>query len=540
MSLWSFAVGRWQFTLVLFTLLGATGLTALNAIPRAEDPSLTFPGSLIVVAYPGADPVDIERLVVEPIEDALQGLDNIEKIASTSSDGVATIQVEFNFGVDPDRKYDEVIREVNRLRPALPPDLLDLKIQQFKPSLTNMVQMALLSDTAEWRELREIAEDLQDTIEAVPGIRIAEVWALPEPEVRVAVDLARLASAQVSLGQLIDAIRGQSTVIPGGAVDLGARRFNLKTSGGYESLEQVRKTVVAARDGRVVRVGDLATVSWSTAEERYLGRFSGSRAVFVTANMKDKENVFVVRDGVYAKLDAFERLLPEGVRLERGFDQSRNVERRLSQLQFDFALAISLVALTLLPLGLRAAGIVMMSIPLSLAMGMAFLYFTGFTLNQLSIAGFVVALGLLVDDSIVVVENISRHIREGTPRRQAAVAATSQIWLAVLGCTATLILAFLPLLFLPEESGEFVRSLPAAVIYTVIASLFVSLTIIPFLASRLLRGEPRPLPQQPWLARLVLFGRRLLDGSDRISDRTLDRVMAPIHAVYGPALRTAR
>ncbi|MFZ8983127.1 MAG: efflux RND transporter permease subunit [Steroidobacteraceae bacterium] len=539
MSLWSFAVGRWQFTLVLFTLLGATGLTALNAIPRAEDPSLTFPGSLIVVAYPGADPVDIERLVVEPIEDALQGLDNIEKIASTSSDGVATIQVEFNFGVDPDRKYDEVIREVNRLRPALPPDLLDLKIQQFKPSLTNMVQMALLSDTAEWRELREIAEDLQDTIEAVPGIRIAEVWALPEPEVRVAVDLARLASAQVSLGQLIDAIRGQSTVIPGGAVDLGARRFNLKTSGGYESLEQVRKTVVAARDGRVVRVGDLAPVSWSTAAARYLGRFSGSRAVFVTANMKDKENVFVVRDGVYAKLDAFERLLPEGVRLERGFDQSRNVERRLSQLQFDFALAISLVALTLLPLGLRAAGIVMMSIPLSLAMGMAFLYFTGFTLNQLSIAGFVVALGLLVDDSIVVVENISRHIREGTPRRQAAVAATSQIWLAVLGCTATLILAFLPLLFLPEESGEFVRSLPAAVIYTVIASLFVSLTIIPFLASRLLRGEPRPLPQQPWLARLVLFGRRLLDGSDRISDRTLDRVMATIHAVYGPALRTA-
>jgi multidrug efflux pump subunit AcrB len=186
------------------------------------------------------------------------------------------------------------------------------------------------------------------------------------------------------------------------------------------------------------------------------------------------------------------------------------VGHRLSRLQFDFSIAIALVLLTLLPLGLRAAGIVMISIPLSLAIGLSALYFTGFSLNQLSIAGFVVALGLLVDDSIVVVENIARHVREGMPRRQAAVRATDQIWLAVLGCTATLLLAFLPLLFLPEASGEFVRSLPAAVLYTILASLFVALTIIPFLASRLLRGEPRPLPRQPWLGRLVLLGRGLL------------------------------
>ncbi len=249
-----------------------------------------------------------------------------------------------------------------------------------------------------------------------------------------------------------------------------------------------------------MRLRDLAEVGWSSEEERYLGRFNGKRAVFVTASMKDNLNVFDVRNAIYERLPQFESGLPAHIRLERGFDQSQNVDRRLSRLQFDFTIAIALVALTLLPLGLRAAGIVMISIPLSLAIGLAALYLAGFSLNQLSIAGFVVALGLLVDDSIVVVENIARNVRQGMPRREAAIAATDQIWLAVLGCTVTLLLAFVPLLFLPEGAGDFMRSLPAAVLFTILASFFVALSIIPFLASRLLRGGA-PRSAAPALAR---------------------------------------
>ena len=539
MSLWAFAVKRWQFTLVVFTLLIATGITALNLIPRAEDPSLTFPGSFLVITYPGAGPEDIEQLVVDPIEDALNELDEIKKIESSAMDGLATVQIEFTWGVDADRKYDEVLREINRLRPSLPADILDIDVRQFKPSLVNIVQLALVSEQADWRQLQALAEDLEEAIETAPGVRRADSWAYPRPEVRVAVDLERLSGAGVTLGQVMNAIQSENASIPGGAVDVGLRRYNLKTSGRYQSLDEIADTVISARGGRPVRVRDIAQVSWSAEEERYLGRYNGKRAAFVTANMKDDQNVFTVRDAIYERLDEFERTLPEGVRLERGFDQSRNVDHRLSRLEFDFSIAICLVLLTLLPLGLRAAGIVMISIPLSLAIGLSALYFTGFSLNQLSIAGFVVALGLLVDDSIVVVENIARHVREGMPRRQAAIRATDQIWLAVLGCTATLLLAFLPLLFLPEGSGEFVRSLPAAVLYTILASLFVALTIIPFLGSRLLRGEPRPLPRQPWLGRLVLAGRGLIERSDALADRVLAVVMRGIHGFYSPALRKA-
>ncbi len=537
MSLWSFSVRRWQFTLVVFALLIATGLWALSAIPRAEDPSLKFPGSLVVVQYPGADPEDVERLVVDPIEDALSELEEIKRLNSTALDGLALIEIEFIYGSDPDRKYDEVVREINVVRPSLPEDVFSVEIRQFTPGTVNIVQLALVSETADWRELAKHAENLEELIETAPGVRRAETWAYPEPEVRVAIDLERLASARVTLGQVIAAVQGENESIPGGAVDVGLRRYNLKTSGPYASLEEIGDTVVAARGEGVVRLRDLAEIGWSAEEERYTGRFNGERAVFVTASMKDNLNVFDVRDAIYARLPQFEDSLPAHIRLERGFDQSQNVDRRLSRLQLDFAIAITLVVLTLLLLGLRAAGIVMVSIPLSLAIGLAALYLTGFSLNQLSIAGFVVALGLLVDDSIVVVENIARHVRQGMSRREAAIAATDQIWLAVLGCTVTLLLAFAPLLFLPEGAGDFVRSLPAAVLFTILASFFVALSIIPFLASRLLRGgEPRT-PRQPWLAGPWARLRAIVDASDAVADRLLAALMRAIHRFYGPALR---
>jgi multidrug efflux pump subunit AcrB len=517
----------------MFALLIALGLASFSNIARSEDPSFPFPAADISVVWPGANPADMERLIVKPIEDAVNTLENVKKIQSSAFDGLAVVHTEFYYGGDPEKKQDEVIREFNRIRSSLPPDITQVDIRKDSPGLVSIVQMALVSNTASWRELKEKAENLKDMFESVPGVRTAETWAFPNPEVRVAIDLQRLARVGVNLDQVIRTIQGQNQNVPGGSVDVGLRRYNLRTSGSYTSLDQIADTVVGAGGGREVKVRDIADVSWQTEEQTYTGRFNGKRAVFVTANQKDNTNIFKVRDGIYARLAEFERTLPADIKLERGFDQSKNVSNRLGQLGEDFAIAIALVLLTLLPLGLRAAGVVMISIPLSLAIGVALLYVSGFGLNQLSIAGFVLALGLLVDDSIVVVENIARYVRKGYGRMEAAIAATDQIYLAVLGCTATLVLAFLPLLFLPEGAGEFIRSLPAAILFTVLASLFVALTIIPFLASRMLRdNSPRAAASAGKLGRLI--GR-----FDLLADKLLQRVMQIIHNVYGPALRWA-
>ncbi len=526
MRIWAFAVRQWQFTLVMFGLLVAVGLNSYLNMPRAEDPAFAFPAVTITIAYPGADPGEMERLVVDPIEDAINELDDVKKIISSAYDGLALVHVEFNYVGDPEKKQDDVIREFNRLRPQLPADLAYIDLRRANPARANILQAALVSDTASWRELEKRARELKDRLERVPGIRQAETWAYPNPEVRIAVDLERLGRTGVTLQQLALAVQGENASIPGGAVDAGLRRYDLKTTGAYKTLQEVADTVVGANHGRVARLRDVATVSWSTEEHRYLGRYNGHRAVFITASQKDNQNIFKVREGVEQAFADYARGLPKDIQLAPGFDQSRNVDRRLTRLGQDFAIAIALVLITLLPLGMRAAGVVMLSIPLSLAMGLSALYFSGFSLNQLSIAGFILALGLLVDDSIVVVENIARFIRMGHSRREAAILATDQIALAVLGCTAALLFAFLPLLFLPGGSGAFIRSLPAAVMMTVISSMIVAYTIIPFLSSRLLRNPGTE--GQGRLARI-----------DALADRLLQRTMRTIHRVYGPALRWA-
>jgi multidrug efflux pump subunit AcrB len=486
MSFLEFPIKRYQFTLVAFALLIAIGVSSWRNIPRQEDPFFPLSIFQITAVYPGAEPVDVERLIVKPIEDRLNELDDIKRIESHSRDGVASLFVEFESNGDPEKKYDEVVREINALRPSLPPEIAKLETRKANPGLVNIVQFALVSEDAPYRELEDHARRLKDVLKAVPGVRTSESWAFPARELRVALDLPRMAELNLSPSRVIQALQSENVNIPGGSIDIGSRSFSLQTSGSYATLDEVRDTVVAAVAGKTIRVRDVATVEWDTQEHTYIGRFNGKRAVFVTANQKDGYNIFDVRERLLAAVDTYKTQLPKRISLELGFDQSVNVSARLGRLTKDFAIAIGLVLITLLPLGLRAAGLVMIAIPLSLAIGLSALHFLGHSLNQISIAGFVVALGLLVDDSIVVVENIARFLRDGHSRTQAALLATKQIFAAILGCTATLALAFLPLMMLPGDSGKFIRVLPTSVLVTIGASLLVALTIIPFLASRLL------------------------------------------------------
>jgi multidrug efflux pump subunit AcrB len=512
----AFFVRNWQFTLIMFAMLAVVGVNAVMTIPRAEDPSFPIPFIITTAVLPGADPKDMEKLVVDPIEKAIDGqLDDIKEIRTTIRDGVAVILTEFQWETDPDKKYDEVQREVSALRPSLPANLARLDVDKVRTSYTNIVQIAFTGAVA-LRAKEDAAEGLKDILERIPGVREAEVWGAPRTEVRVSLDMGKLAQLGVPLTAVSQALRNEAVDAPPGAIHSGDRRFNVKATGDFKSLQDVEETVILAVNGRALRVKDVADVSWEYDEPRHLARWNGTPAIFLTANIKDNQNIFAVRDAIFAAIDAHEKDLPAGIAIQRGFDQSQNVAKRLNSLARDFAIALALVAVTLLPLGLRAASVVMVSIPLSLAMGVVALQFYGFSINQLSIAGFVLALGLLVDDSIVVTENIARRLREGMSRREAAIAGTQQIGVAVLGCTATLMLAFLPLLFLAEGAGRFTRSLPAAVLFTVAASLLVSLTIIPFLASRVLSERENP------------------EGNI-----FLRVVMAGIHGVYRPILHVA-
>lgn len=511
-----FFVDRWQFSAVLFTLLVALGIGAIFSIPKSEDPITEFPGVAIAVILPGADAEQMERLVAIPIEDQINAIEDIREIRSASRAGLAVINVEFEWGADAEEKFGEVVREINVVRPTLPDGVVDIRMRRYNPAQAAIVQMALTSDDASFRQLEAYAKGLRDALERAPGVQQADVWGAPPAEVRVAANLDQLAAYRLPLAALADALQREGVDTPIGAVEAGGRRFNVQSSGSFDSLDEIRRVALRAQNGSLVTVGDVAEVSWANDERSHITRFNGERAVFISAQARLGESIFDVIAGVRPRVDAFEQSLPENIQLQRGFDQSETVTHRLGNLARDFAIALALVLLTLLPLGFRASIVVMVSIPLSLAIGVVAIQELGYSLNQLSIAGFVLALGLLVDDSIVVTENIARHLRQGMTPRDAAIAGVSEINIAVIGCTATLLLAFVPLMALPEGAGAFVRSLPVAVVTTIIASLFVALTIIPFLASRLL---PR--------------------SDSGHSNALLDGVMGAIHNIYRPALHVA-
>ncbi|WP_109354481.1 efflux RND transporter permease subunit [Sphingorhabdus sp. EL138] len=488
-----FVIERWQLSLILFALLVVLGISALSNITRAVDPHFPIPVVSIIAILPGADAQDMEETIAKPIEEAVQSLDDIKEVRSNSTDGGSTITVEFtDWTGDVEGYFDDVVREVNAIRETLPQNLQRLEFRKVRTTEAAVLQLALVSETASWRRLEKYADDLVDNLTRYPGVREARIFGLPQPEISVEIDAARLSELQVPASAVADALRQGGIELPGGAVQSGNRRLNVKAGGAFRSLETIRNLPLRAAGGALLTVQDVASVKWGAAEQIYRTRHNGKRAIVVTATQKDGIDVTRLRKELESELVNQKATLPADIKLALQFDQSRDVTRRLNELTRDFAIAVGLVIFTLLPLGRRASAMVMISIPLSLASGLLVLYAMGYNLSQLSIAGFIVSLGLLVDDSIVVTENIARHLRMGKTRTQAAIEATLEIRGAVIGSTFVLIFAFAPLLFLPGGAGSYTRSFYLAIMMTVAASLVISLSLIPFLASRLLRRDENP------------------------------------------------
>ena len=263
MKISELAVKNYQFTIVIFLLLLALGIYSYIKIPQAEDPE--FPISIfpVVAIYPGASPTDIEQLVVDKIEKSLNELEDIQRIKTEINDGVALIVVEFYSYTDPDKKYDELMRQMSSIRASLPADLYSFETLKIQAGNTNIIQSALVSDNASYSELRKYAEELKDEMSTIPGVKQVESVAYPDQELRVSVDLPKLSQLHISVTQVINAIQSENANIPGGSIEIGPKKFNIKTSGSYNSLDEVRRTVVSTNLEQVVYLKDVAEVSWN-------------------------------------------------------------------------------------------------------------------------------------------------------------------------------------------------------------------------------------------------------------------------------------
>ncbi|WP_312137636.1 efflux RND transporter permease subunit [Sphingobacterium sp.] len=487
MSLIKYPIKNYQFTMIMVLMVMLVAATSLLTMPRAEDPDMKAVSFPVIVVQPGTNPKDMEQLIVKPLEARFYALDDIKRIKTTINNSVAFFFVEFEYGTDYDDKYQELLRELNAATPELPENIYSMEVQKIDPTNVSVIQLALVSENASQTTIKELADKLKQDLEKVKALKEVEISGLPDQQIRVDIDQAKIAELGIPMNRIIQSIQSENQNIPAGSVIAGDKTFSVKTSGNYQQIEDIKNTIVASGQGKNITLKEVASVYPTFGTNNHITRLNGYNAVLINAAQKIGMNISDTQKEYLKVLDKFEQTLPDNVDMIVNFDQANNVNKRLGGLGIDFAIAICLVLITLLPLGTRASLVVMIAIPLSLGLGVIAMNSFGYSLNQLSIVGFVVALGLVVDDSIVVVENIERWMREGYSRLEASIKGTEQIALAVLGCTVTLVIAFMPLVFMPEMAGEFIRSMPIAVITSVIGSMLIALLVVPFLSSKLLK-----------------------------------------------------
>lgn len=522
MRLPELAIENHQFTIIIISLLIINGIAAYLNMPRSEDPQVSPAGSSVIVVIPGANPVDIEELAVDPIEEVLNELEDIKEIATSAENGLAVIHIEFLSGSDPDEKYSDVVQKVNSIRNELPPEMARFEIKKWSVSDVKIIQAAIISEDASYRDLEKEAERLKKEFERVPGIRQVEAWAYPEQEVRIAVDFDKISYYNISLTKVINAIQSRNANIPGGHLDILGRRFTIQSSGSYESIDEIKNTVVHAGRNQVVHLKDIADVDFDYQDITYKARFKDKRAVFISASQKENTNIYDIFEGLYEKMDAFKKELPGNMSLQIVFDQSESVSNRVNGFFSNLLQGLILVGLVVFfAVGLRASSIVILVIPISILIAIGLLDISDYGLQQMSIAGLVIALGLLVDNAIVVTENISRFMRLGYSPREAAVKGTQQVGWAIVSATLTTLLAFVPMIMMQNITGDFIRSMPLTVVFALSASLLISLTLTPYISEKFIQSDNEDKSKdsrfRKWLNRFIesTYRKWLLTALDR-------------------------
>lgn len=488
----SFAVDNGTSIFILTIMILFFGLQGYNLMPKEQFPDVKWPTVYINTPYFGNSAADIENLVTRPIEKELQTITGIKDIKSSSVQDYSVITAEFDTDIDLDDAVRKVKDAVDKAKAELPTDMdQEPTVQDINLSEIPIVTVNISGDYSN-DELRSYAEYLEDEIEEIDQVARVDMKGTMDREMKIEVDLLKMESMEVSFSDISNAVASENITMSAGELLNDDYRRAIRVKGEFESVRELENLIIKSENQRPIYLKDIAKVNYGYKERTSIARSDGLPVISLDVIKRQGENLLSAADQIKLVTEEARRVMPEDLKISLFNDQSVNTRSEVSNLENSIIAGVILVVLVLLFfLGIRNALFVGLAIPLSMLMGILFLYLTGVTMNIVVLFALILALGLLVDNAIVVVENIYRYMQEGYPGKEAAKYGAGEVAMPIIASTATTLAAFIPLAFWPGIMGSFMQYLPITLIVVLTSSLFVALVINPVFTSRFMKVDKR-------------------------------------------------
>jgi HAE1 family hydrophobic/amphiphilic exporter-1 len=495
MNLIDTSVERPVLTTVMILALLVFGIWAYPRIGVDQFPDVEFPVATVTITYPGADPSTIESKVIEPLEEQINAVNGIDQLRSTSAESVGIITVQFKLERDADKAVQDVRDKVNAAVGELPEDAEKPIVQKFDVGAAPIMSL-VLSGPQQPRELTEIADEhVKQQLQSLQGVGNIEIVGGQEREFRILIDPVKLDTYGLTVSDVSRAISAQNIEIPGGRIETAERELAVKTTGEVHSAQELRDLIVTNSEGRDIQVDDVAQVIDGKEEKRSHAQLNGQSAVSLTIQKQSGTNTVAVAERLHEELEVLREQLHsefgEDLTIEVPVDNSVFIETSIHHVQFDLFYGGILAVLIIFAFlrDWRATIISALALPTSVIATFAFIYLMGFTFNTMTMLALTLSIGILIDDAIVVIENIHRHLEMGKPPMQAAQEGTKEIGLAVLAITASIVAVFVPVATMGGIIGRFFFQFGMTVAFAVTVSLFVAFTLTPMLSARVLKRD---------------------------------------------------
>ncbi|MQA28312.1 MAG: MMPL family transporter [Luteitalea sp.] len=519
MSIPRFAIERPIMMLMISSIVILIGGISLTRLPVDLLPDISQPTINVRVNYAGVGPLEIEELIVRPLEQQLSAVSGLDQMNSTADEGNASVRLNFTWGTDLNEAMDDIRTRIDRVRGRLPEDAEPPIIQKYDTNAAPIMGLGVESTDGSLDRvaLRELAENvLSQRIERVQGVAAVTVNGGLRRQIHVDLSREKITALDLSVDRIVNVLRLENENIPIGEVYRGDSALLLRSQGQFQDLDQIRNLVVLTKGGVPVYMRDIADVVDSTEDNRSVLRINGRQGVRLQITKQSGTNTVRIAEGVRAEMERINREVP-GIKLSLLNDSAKFIERSIHAVQEHVMIGSGLVILIIFLFlrNFRSTLIVCTAIPISVVGTFALLYFGGLTLNTMTFGGLALGVGMIVDAAIVVLENSFRHMEHhGKDRMTAAIDGSEEVWSAILASILTHIAVFVPLLFLEGVSSILFRQLSIVVVFSLLMSLFVAVTVVPVLCSRLLVLPPPPDKRRGLGGRLYTMSERFLEGMD--------------------------